>query len=299
MTDRGRTSKAAGTAAITAVNFSWGLDFIFIEYATEYISPQLFSFIRIAVCALVMILVTLALRGRERREDTARRRVDPKDIPRFMITGAVGCSLYFTAECIGTDLTSAAFSSLIMAFVPVIGMVFDRIFFANRLTALKITCALVSVIGVYLVVSGSPLGVNVKGTAVMLTAACLWAGYIALLKPLEEKYSETQILTGIFTSGAVFLIPILMIMGPGDFSIGPVFLIVIIISAVLFIILGNYGYIFAVGRLSVSTVAMFENILPLTSVIFSAILLGSTLSPVQLIGGAVIITATTILALKD
>lgn len=303
-----RTGKTAGIAAITAVNFSWGLDYIFIEYATEYISPQLFSFIRIAVCAVVMLFVSAAVRRREaaRRkaygQDTGSQmppRVRAKDMPRFLLTGAVGCSLYFTAESIGTDLTSAAFASLIMAFVPIIGMVFDRIFFQSSLTPLKIGCALVSIAGVYFIVCGSPFGINVKGTVMMFAAACLWAGYIALLKPLEERYSETQILTGIFTSGAVFFIPILAVMGPGKYDISPQFLAVIIISAIAFIIIGNYGYIFSIGRLSVSMVSMFENILPLTSVIFSVILLGRSLAPLQLAGGAIVIIATSILALKE
>ena len=303
-----RKGKTAGIAAITAVNFSWGLDYIFIEYATEYISPQLFSFIRIAVCAIVMLFVSAAVRRREAARcradgpdsgDEAQPRVRAKDIPRFLLTGAVGCSLYFTAESIGTDLTSAAFASLIMAFVPIIGMVFDRIFFQSSLTPLKIGCALVSVAGVYFIVCGSPFGINVKGTIMMFAAACLWAGYIALLKPLEERYSETQILTGIFTSGAVFFIPILAVMGLGKYDISPQFLAVIIISAVAFIIIGNYGYIFSIGKLSVSMVSMFENILPLTSVIFSVILLGRSLAPLQLAGGAIVIIATSILALKE
>ena len=314
----GSRGKAAGIAAITAVNFSWGLDFIFIEYATRYISPQFFSFIRIAVCAVVMVCFSAVLSAREKRElaelensalDNLERenptpahhrpKLERRDIPRFLITGAIGCSLYFTAECIGTSLTSAAFSSLIMAFVPIIGMFFDRVFFANRLTPLKIGCALVSVVGVYFVVCGSPFGINVKGTLTMFAAACLWSGYIALLKPLEEKYTESQILTGIFTSGLLFLIPIMAVMGIGKCSISPLFFIVIALSAVVFIILGNFGYIYAVGRLSVSMVAMFENILPLTSVVFSVILLGSSLAPLQLVGGAIVIIATTILATKE
>lgn len=321
----GSRSKAAGIAAITAVNFSWGLDFIFIEYATRYISPQFFTFIRVAVCAVVMVCFSAVLSAREKAElknpgrqepalekaeleDTSpenappahhRPKLDRRDIPRFLITGAVGCSLYFTAECIGTSLTSAAFSSLIMAFVPIIGMFFDRVFFANRLTPLKIGCALVSVVGVYFVVCGSPFGINVKGTLTMFAAACLWSGYIALLKPLEEKYTESQILTGIFTSGLLFLIPIMAVMGIGKCSISPLFFVVIALSAVVFIILGNFGYIYAVGRLSVSMVAMFENILPLTSVVFSVILLGSSLAPLQLVGGAIVIITATILATKE
>ena len=133
----------------------------------------------------------------------------------------------------------------------------------------------------------------------MFAAACLWSGYIALLKPLEEKYTESQILTGIFTSGLLFLIPIMAVMGIGKCSTSPLFFIVIALSAVVFIILGNFGYIYAVGRLSVSMVAMFENILPLTSVVFSVILLGSSLAPLQLVGGAIVIIATTILATKE
>ena len=102
-------------------------------------------------------------------------------------------------------------------------------------------------------------------------------------KPKDTKKTIKRLLTYITTRKSLLVL------------IG----VFLIISAVAFIIIGNYGYIFSIGRLSVSMVSMFENILPLTSVIFSVILLGRSLAPLQLAGGAIVIIATSILALKE
>ena len=70
-------------------------------------------------------------------------------------------------------------------------------------------------------------------------------------------------------------------------------------SAIICIIIGEFGYIYAIGKLSITMVSIFENVLPLTAVLFSLILFGTLLSGIQIAGGVVIMAAVTVMALKD
>ena len=95
-----------------------------------------------------------------------------------------------------------------MATVPIFGMIGDRWIFGNTITPVKIICILVSILGVYLLVSGEPMGISGVGVAAMLVAAVLWAFYIVYTKSVFDKYDILTLLTGLFLSGLIVEIPI-------------------------------------------------------------------------------------------
>ena len=185
---------------IIGVNFLWGIDFIAIEYMMHYMSPAVFTLCRLAIGAVLLLAVCFPSRG--------GLHIKRQDMPRVFIAGGVGMALYFSIEKLGTGLTSASFSSLIMATVPIFGMIGDRIVYGNRITPLKVICILASILGVYLLVSGEPMGISPLGLAAMFTAAILWAFYIVYTKTLFDKYDLLTLLTGLFVSGVIVQIPL-------------------------------------------------------------------------------------------
>jgi len=286
----GSSSKKA-LLAIIGVNFIWGLDFIAIEYMMEYVSPAIFTMTRLLIGTAILLTIVLVKKG--------GLRIKREDWPRVFISGAVGMALYFTVENLGTGLTSASFSSLIMATVPVFGMIGDRIFFGRNITVLKVGCVVASIVGVYLLVSGEPMGVNLKGTLVMLAAALLWTFYITYVKPLYDKYDLLTLLTGLFVAGTIVEVPLAIFIPDPMINFTPMGVVVTVATALICIIIGEFGYVYAIGKLSITMVSIFENVLPLTAVLFSLILFGTMLSGMQLIGGAIIMGAVTVLALKE
>lgn len=285
-----RTSRKA-LLAIIGVNILWGLDFIVIEYMMNYLSPTMFTLARLIIGSVILMVIVLV-------KDKGLH-IKKEDWPRVFISGGVGMALYFTVENLGTGMTSASFSSLIMATVPVFGMIGDRIFFGRKITAIKVACVIASIIGVYLLVCGEPMGINLVGTGVMLVAALLWTFYIAYVKPLYDKYDLLTLLTGLFVSGLVIEIPLAIFTPDPMINFTPTGILVTVASAIVLIIIGEFGYVYAIGKLSVTMVSIFENVLPLTAVLFSLILFGTMLSGMQLIGGVIIMAAVTVLALKD
>ncbi len=286
----GNSSKKA-LLAIIGVNFIWGLDFIAIEYMMEYVSPAIFTLTRLLIGTAILLTIVLIKKG--------GLHIKREDWPRVFISGAVGMALYFTVENLGTGMTSASFSSLIMATVPIFGLIGDRIFFGRKITALKVVCVLASIVGVYLLVSGEPMGINIKGTLVMLAAALLWTFYITYVKPLYDKYDLLTLLTGLFVAGTIVEVPLALLTPDPMINFTPMGILVTVATALVCIIIGEFGYVYAIGKLSITMVSIFENVLPLTAVLFSLILFGTMLSGLQLVGGVIIMAAVTVLALKD
>ena len=280
--------------AIITVNFLWGLDFIAIEYMMDYMSPAIFTLTRLAICAAVLVVMCFKFKG--------GINIKKEDRFRIAIAGAVGMALYFSIENLGTGLTSASFSSLIMATVPVFGMIGDRLLFGNRITPVKVVCIIASIAGVWLLVSGEPMGVNPVGLASMITAAMLWTFFIIYTKTLFDRYDLLTLLTGLFVAGLLAQIPIAIIsqaVTHAPVVITPTCVLITVATALLCILVGEFAYVYAIGKLSPTTVSAFENVLPVTTVLFSFILFGKLLTGQQMIGAVVIMIAVTVITMAE
>ena len=280
-------------ALLIGVNFLWGIDFIAIEYMMHYMSPAVFTLCRLAIGALLLLIACALLRG--------GLHIQKQDMLQVFIAGGVGMSLYFTVENLGTGLTSASFSSLIMATVPIFGMIGDRLVYGNRITPLKVICILASIAGVYLLVRGEPMGISPLGLAAMFAAAILWAFYIVYTKTLFDKYDLLTLLTGLFVSGVIVQIPLTVIsqgISHAPLTLTGTGILVTIATAIICIIVGQFGYVYAIGHLSPTVVSAFENVLPVTTVVLSIFIFGKLLTGLQMIGAILIMLAVTVIALK-
>ena len=280
-------------ALLIGVNFLWGIDFIAIEYMMHYMSPAVFTLCRLAIGALLLLIACALLRG--------GLYIQKQDMLQVFIAGGVGMSLYFTVENLGTGLTSASFSSLIMATVPIFGMIGDRLVYGNRITPLKVICILASILGVYLLVRGEPMGIRPLGLFAMFAAAILWAFYIVYTKTLFDKYDLLTLLTGLFVSGVIVQIPLTVIsqgISHAPVTVTMTGVLVTIATAVICIIIGQFGYVYAIGHLSPTVVSAFENVLPVTTVVLSIFIFGKLLTGLQIIGAVLIMLAVTVIAVK-
>lgn len=280
-----------GIIAIVTVNMIWGFEAIGIEYLMQYMEPFVYTIIKLAVSLAILIPLVFI--------KEKRFHIDKADWPRVILCGIIGMCLYFNAENIGTELTSAAFATLVMTTVPVFGLVFDRLWFGGRITRMKFICVAGSIVGVFLLIAGEPMGVSLPGFFVMLFGSLLWSLYIALVKPVEEKYSLVTLLTGMMIPGFILQIILTFASHPqwSGMSAGNVLLAVLL--GIVGVVIAELLYVFAIGRLTVTMTSIFENVFPLTSVVFSFIIFGTSLTAVQLIGGAVILVSVTTLALKE
>ena len=107
----------------------------------------------------------------------------------------------------------------------------------------------------------------------MLVAAMMRTLYIILVKPLEQKYNPVDLSAVIFAVGAVIELPLFIISGPGQVvNLSVTLWLLIIGSSVGILAFGMVLYVYGVGKITVSTVSMYSNVLPVTAVIASFIL---------------------------
>jgi drug/metabolite transporter (DMT)-like permease len=76
-------------------------------------------------------------------------------------------------------------------------------------------------------------------------------------------------------------------------------ILITVATAIVCILIGQFGYVYAIGHLSPTVVSAFENVLPVTAVVLSIFIFGKMLSGMQLLGAILILLAVTVLAVKD
>ena len=162
-------------------------------------------------------------------------------------------------------------------------------------------CIRASILGVYLLVRGEPMGIRPLGLFAMFAAAILWAFYIVYTKTLFDKYDLLTLLTGLFVSGVIVQIPLTVIsqgISHAPVTVTMTGVLVTIATAVICIIIGQFGYVYAIGHLSPTVVSAFENVLPVTTVVLSIFIFGKLLTGLQIIGAVLIMLAVTVIAVK-
>lgn len=160
---------------------------------------------------------------------------------------------------------------------------------------MKIIGVSVSIIGVILIVigtEGSELRGTVLGILILLISAVFWAAYVAIAKPLHDHYSTMTVTTGLFVSGTIVLLPVFLLYHPENLvSMSPRHWIMTIVVALIAIGAAQLLYMYGVRFLSVTVSSVLMNILPLVAIIVFWFVFHEMLSPIQLLGGMLIIAS--------
>lgn len=284
------SQKTKGLMSIMIPVIAWGISFVSTEYVLRYLGPMTIGAIRFIIASLLLHLVIVRTPN--------RAKIDKKDRPLFVLSGGVGIALYFFFENLGIKYISAAPSALIIAAIPLVTLLFEWGIYKRPMKAPDILAVLLSVVGVTLVVdlNRSELfqSEETLGYLLMLGAVLTWVVYSMTSKPLFKRYSYLNIVYHQF----VYSIPFFIVCVPFEnnqwgamtLEIGAHLLFLSIFASVL----GFYYYAKAMDLLGVTEASIFINLLPIVTIVFGYVYLGSALGVRQLIGGALIMSAATL-----
>lgn len=274
-------------AALVAAMFLWGFAFIGTKIALLSFSPIALMFYRFAIAAVLFFLYFLI-----------------KGFPRFtrkqhfqlFIISFFEPGLYFALETYGLRLTSASKGSLIIASVPIAVLILSRIFLKEKISIRGAAGIVLSILGIaVLVLGGNARDIlansSLFGDLLVLGAAVAAACYILLARDLGRSVSAVGITGFQVFYGAAFFAPFYFF-GKGQASpVLPASVLALGFLAVGATIGAFLSYNYALGRISASRASIFINGIPVVTALGAWIILGETLTPLQILGAAVVIAA--------
>jgi drug/metabolite transporter (DMT)-like permease len=276
--------------ALLAVVLMWSTSHIVSKATYAQINPLAMTFARF-VSITLLAFVVLGIRGRP-----GARGIYRADLPRFIVAGLSGYTVYQVCYAVGLDLTSPFSSALIIATVPLISVIILAA--TGEPTGARAWLGLgVALVGVVIFLWGKRDGSGtIVGDLLSFGAAVSFAIYGIVNRPLVLRYAPETYTAYTTLAGTI---PLLAVTLPGMVAQdwGSVtldgwlaLLYTVIFPVYIAYMLLNWG----IAQRGVAAATSFQLLVPVTSGLLSAIILHEAFGPLKLAGAAVILAGLVI-----
>lgn len=273
---------------LVGLSIIWGLAFIAIKILEPLLSAVNLTLLRwfIADVALIALIPFLG---------KMKQKFDRKDLPRFALVAFANVVSYHLTLNYSESIISAGLAVLMVAIGPVFIMILSWFFLGDRhgkqvffAIGLAFTGALVLSIGTGLENGASSISGIIAATGTALS----YSVFAVFSKPLVKKYGASPFTIWAGLLGTIMLLPLLSGNFFSQVSTLPLYgwgamLYLSFLSTVagymLFYTLVNRG---AIAKLSIQLY-----LVPIVGVAGGVLILGETLTPFMIIGGAVMLLA--------
>ncbi len=280
-----RERRLAELAVLLTVGL-WSANFVVVKAAVASVGPLTFTSSRFIVAAVTLFLLV-------------RLRQGPVRPPtRTAITlvglGMLGFGGYQVLWTLGLTQITAGDSALIIAAAPVLTALLAGAVGMDRLTAPKLTGALVAIAGVAVVVAAGhrlSLGASLAGDLLTLGAAVLWAIYTVSGTRMLRSVDPLQATAWAVLGGTLVLLPFgvgeILARGAPELTLPVV--IAVLYSGSLAVGIANVFVFNAIRLVGPTRVTVSQFLVPAGAVLLGAIFLAEPVGPAQVVGGAVIV----------
>lgn len=235
------------------------------------------------------LLVYLAARKQKLNREAIWER-----LPLLILSGAfLGFNWILLFEAY--NYTTVAVATLCYYMAPIIIILVSPFVVGERLTAKKLVCVAVALLGMVLVSGVLDAGsgdVSFQGVFYGLCAAVLYASVVFMNKKIGTMpaYDKTIVQLG---SAALVLLPyVLVTERPDPAVLTPFAMWMVLVVGVLHTGLAYALYFGSMDKLPAQTLALMAYADPVLAVILSALVLGEKMGPLEMVGTVCIIGAT-------
>lgn len=161
-----------------------------------HVTGVVLSFWRMWIATGVITVVALVVRRRPTRVDVRRC------LPMGVVFGCNICAFFITLQYV-----SIAVALIIGALTPVVALPIAVAFLGERVTALKLTCALAAVGGVVMAVLTAPNPSDGADTTIgyvwAVASLFIWVGYILMSKRVRRQVETVRMMWAVTFVGAL------------------------------------------------------------------------------------------------
>ncbi len=279
-----------GFIAVVLGNAIFGFSFLFSKLALDLTVPAVLIAVRFTVAFLVLNLIVLvskpwisfSLKGKPKKD--------------ILLLALFQPILYFIAENYGIVYTSSSYAGIIIALIPIVGIVLDYLFFHEKIRLRQSLCAIASVAGVFLTTVGATnMRSSLKGTLFLFVAVLGGSFFYVFSKQSSEHYNPLERTYVMFGLGSAFYVIFALITCYGQFQNliviplqQPVFWMSIaylaVVSSVMAFLLLNFGS----NYVSVSQSTLLANLTTIISIFAGVFILKESFTIMQVAGSVII-----------
>ena len=231
-----------------------------------------------------------------------------EDLKEFIITGFFGMSFYYILFTFALQFISAPLSSLLCSMIPLLTAFIYSFTSKTRIDYFALICFIISIIGVYLAIDlkalqNNPVYLSI-GILLMFFGLLGWIFYTLRVESIVNRYHPLVML--MYQSLAGGLINLFLTFFQKEtfdfitnFSISIEVMLHLLFVSLLGSAIGYYLFNLGIKYLGVTISSAYNNIMPGITLITSAILLGSSITPRKIIGVLIVILMTFLVTFKN
>ena len=276
----------------------WGINFSVVKFSLRDFHPLSFTVVRFGLASVFLFALLLMT-----REPLA---IDRQDRFPLVKLGFIGITLYNLFFMYGLKHTTAANSALLISLSPLAGVLIQAAAGRERLSLRTGIGLGLATIGVVLIIRSHQGELSFSSSAVIgdlltLIATVSWALYTIAAKPLLDKYSAIKVTAFAMAAGSILLIPF----GLSDLadqswsSIMPVSWSALGFAAFIGAGVAYVLWYQGVKMIGVTRTMVYHYLVPFAAVLFAATLLGESITRLQVIGGAAVLTGVYLVQSKN
>lgn len=271
----------------------WGVSFIFTKelfLTEEHLSVTLLIFLRLAIATIVMVPMLAAMRKLPR--------LRKGDLKWFLLLSLCEPFIYHLCETTGVQLVSGSLASVVIATIPLFVPFGMWLGYRERIHPLMLLGVALSLIGVGLtLLGGEGLAGNAMGMLFLAGAVAIAVVYTLVLVKVVDHYNPLAITTYQNIIGLVYFLPLVLTFDLGNLaqiSFSPKTLALLLTLGICCSTLAYSFYNHGVRHLGASQACIFNNAIPVFSLIAAVILGQEHFTWTKAAGIAVVITGVLI-----
>ncbi len=279
---------------ITASVVFWGISFILTKelfLTEEHMTVTSLIALRLAIASAVM-LPALALTHR-------LQRIRKEDIKWFLLLAFCEPFIYHLCETNGVRLVSGSLASVVIATIPLFVPFGMWLGYRQRIKPSLILGVALSLAGVILMLNGEIglQGSAFQGILFLCGAVAIAVVYTLLLVKVVDHYHPLVVTTWQNVIGLVYFLPLVLAFDAGTLPLlswSPKMLLLILVLGILCSTLAYAGYNYGVRNLGASEACIFNNAIPVFSLIAAVAIGQEVFSWSKVIGMAIVIAGVII-----
>ena len=271
----------------------WGVSFIMTKelFITEqHMSVTILITIRLAIASLVMV-PALALTRK-------LQRIRKEDIKWFLLLALCEPFIYHLCETSGVQLVSGSLASVVIATIPLFvpfGMWFA---YRERISLPLIIGVVLSLAGIaVMLIGGEGLTGNLQGMLFLSGAVVIAVVYTLFLVKIVKRYHPLVITTWQNVIGLIYFLPLMFALDGTALPLlswSPKMLLMLLGLGLFCSTLAYAGYNYGVRNLGASQACIFNNAIPVFSLLAALAIGQETFSWTHLLGMVIVISGVAI-----
>lgn len=289
--------KAKTYILITLSVIFWGVSFILTKelfLTEEHMTVTTLITLRLAIATAVMFPALLLMRKLQR--------IRREDIKWFLLLAFCEPFIYHLCETSGVQLVSGSLASVVIATIPLFVPFGMWIAYRQRIRLPLIIGVMLSLAGVgIMLLGGDGLSGNLKGLLFLSGAVVIAVVYTLLLVKVVAKYNPLVITTWQNVIGLIYFLPLMFAFDSSHLPLlswSPKMLLLLGALGLFCSTLAYAGYNYAVRNLGASEACIFNNAIPVFSLLTALAIGQETFSWTHLLGMLVVISAVVISQFK-